>query len=388
MKILWICGLPDIVRREGCDRELSLTPTAAWSWVLGHLPPHKEWELHILCPVGGLYAPRVDFEYQGAYWHCFRRHRFEMLLFWIRFYFQIKNFVKGLHPQVVHGWGGETGCGWLSTLLTKHAIVSVQGLLRLLNALLKDVGQGTRWSFSSMIRMHIEKLSFRRAEVCLVESEASRQSLMAYYNRDSILIHHPLRKEFIEFDLNNRVALSEKPIKIVFVGTLSEHKGALDAVNAFSRIAKKDSEFVIIGDGPLRGKLENSIVEKGLLGRVRLLGAINVGDVVSEFADAQFFLLPSYGDTGPTALKEALSCGLYPICYDNSGPQDLISHYGCGSLCGTGDIEGLANELNKCIINIKECMNEGIAGANRVRSELSLESVWNELRAIYSKVAR
>ena len=388
MKILWICGLPDIVRLEGCGRVLSSTPTAAWSWVLGHLPPHKDWELHILCPVGGLYAPRVDFVYQGACWHCFRRHRFEMLLFWMRFYFQIKKFVKGLKPEVVHGWGGETGCGWIATLCTKHAIVSVQGLLRLFKKLLEEAGCRSQRSSSSMIRMLIEKLTYRRAEVCLVESEASKQGLMEFYGQDSTLVHHPLRKEFIEFDLNRRVALSEKSIKIVFVGTLSERKGALDALNAFSRIAKKDMEFVMIGDGPLKGKLESSVVENGLLGRVRLLGAINVGDVVSEFADAQFFLLPSYGDTGPTALKEALSCGLYPICYDNSGPRDLIAHYSCGSLCRTGDIECLANELNKCIINMKECLNEGLAVANRVRSELSLEAVWNELRTIYKKVAR
>lgn len=388
MRILWICGLPDIVRREGSDRVLSPTPTAAWSWVLGHLPPEKDCELHILCPVGGLYAPRVDFEFQGAYWHCFRRHRFEMPLFWIRFYFQIRKFVKEVHPDVVHGWGGETGCGWLATLFTKHAIVSVQGLLRLFKTLLDDAGCRSQWSFSSMIRMLIEKLTYRRAAACLVESEASRQGLMEYYGQDSTLVHHPLRKEFIEFDLNRRVTLPEKPVKIVFVGTLSERKGALDALNAFLRVAEKDSEFVMIGEGPLRGKLESSIIENGLVGRVRLLGAINVVDVVSEFTDAQFFLLPSYGDTGPTALKEALSCGLYPICYDNSGPRDLISHYGCGRLCLTGDIDCLANELNKCITDMKECVSEGVAVANRVRSELSSATVWNELRAIYKKVAR
>ena len=388
MRILWICGLPDIVRCEGFSKVLSPTPTAAWSWVLGHLPPPKDVELHVLCPVGGLCAARVDFDYLGVHWHCFSRHRFEMPLFWMRFYFQIRKFVKDLHPEVVHGWGGETGCGWIATLCTKHAIVSVQGLLRLFKKLLEEAGCRSQWSSSSMIRMLIEKLTYRRAEVCLVESEASKQGLMEFYGQDSTLVHHPLRKEFIEFDLNRRVALSEKSIKIVFVGTLSERKGALDALNAFSRIAKKDMEFVMIGDGPLKGKLESFVVENGLVGRVRLLGTIGVGDLVSEFAEAQFFLLPSYGDTGPTALKEALSCGLYPICYDNSGPRDLISHYDCGKLCLTGNIECLTTELNKCIANMKECVCEGIAAANRVRLELSSIAVWNELRTVYKKVTR
>ena len=64
----------------------------------------------------------------------------------------------------------------------------------------------------------------------------------------------------------------------------------------------------------------------------------------------------------------------------------LISHYGCGSLCQTGNIEHLVAELNRCIADAKECVNKGIRVANRVRAELSLASVWNELRRNYNKL--
>ena len=129
MKVLWICGLPDDVRLNAIPSELTAVKGAAWSWILGHLPPPKDIELHILCPVRGLLEKRVDFEYLDAHWHCFRQKRFELSFFWLRFYFSIRAFVKQLSPNIIHGWGGETGCGWVATLLSKKAIVSVQGLL-------------------------------------------------------------------------------------------------------------------------------------------------------------------------------------------------------------------------------------------------------------------
>ena len=93
MKVLWICGLPNEVRLNGFKECLSPVPTAAWSWILGHLPPPNEVELHILCPVRGLIELEVHFDYQGAHWHCFRQKRFEQAFFWFRFIWTIRSLV-------------------------------------------------------------------------------------------------------------------------------------------------------------------------------------------------------------------------------------------------------------------------------------------------------
>lgn len=386
MKILWICGLPNAVRLAACDRELSPTPTAAWSWVLGHLPPPNGVELHIICPVGGLCAPRVDFECKGAKWHCFKRHRFELPLLWMRFYWQITSFVKELNPDVVHGWGGETGCGWIATLLSPKAVVSVQGLLILFNQLLSEGGVRSKFSVSSWVQGLIEKATYRRAAICLTESEASKCGLMKYYGRESVLVHHPLREEFLISPISSDPISIEGAVKIVFVGSLTDRKGAVDALRAFFEVSDLNVCLSVIGEGPLRQQLEFEIEENGLVGKVELLGTLSVEKILEVFKDSQLFLLPSYGDTGPTALKEALASGLYPICYDNSGPRDLISHYCCGSLCATGNVRQLAATLRMCIVDVGCCRRRAIPVAEKVRDELSRQSVWNELVEVYRNV--
>lgn len=383
--VVWICGLPNDVRLNACDKVLTPVPTAAWSWILGHLPPPDAVELHIICPVGGLYEKRVDFDYKGAHWHCFRRHRFELPLLWVRFYLQIKGFVRRLSPDIIHGWGGETGCGRVATLLSKRAMVSVQGLLLLYWQLSKvESGVYYKPSVKTKLSWKVEKLTYNRAAKLLVESMASLRGLKEYYGLDGELLCHPLRKEFLLSDLSRRESVAERHPKFVFVGSLVARKGAIDAVQAFAYAKIPSSSLVMIGDGCDKDKVVNLIKENGMDLQVQMRASLPPKEIVSEFSDAQFFLLPSYGDTGPTALKEALACGLYPICYDNSGPKDLIAHYGCGRLVETSDVEGLACAIKECSDRMEEYVNNGLKAASKVRNELSRENVWRELTRIYN----
>ena len=385
MKVLWVCGLPEAVRCKAVDRILTDVVGAAWSWVLGHLPPPSDVELHVICPVLGLHMPQISFEYMGVQWHCFRQKRFEIVFLWMRFWFKIRSFVKSLNPDVVHGWGGETGCGWLATWLSTRAIVSVQGLLKWFWHLSDVRDKKAKKSLRTRLSWFCEWGTYKRARVLLVESDASRHGLKTYYGQDGIYVPHPLREEFLKCDLCNRFSLTHKhPIRFVYVGNIDQRKGAMDAVRAFFDLGSQETQLIMIGDGGDRHMIESFVSRKQLEDRVKLCGIVSVHEIVQEFANAQFFLLPSYADTGPTALKEALACGLYPICYDNSGPQSLISHYGCGTLVETANIRQLSAAMDKCIADVDECIKAASTAAMKVRQELSRENVWSMLRQVYT----
>ena len=386
MKVLWICGLPNVVRLKATNRVLSDTPTAAWSWILGHLPPPRDVELHIVCPVGGLVESRVDFDYGGAHWHCFRRERFELFFLWRRFACKIRSFVHKLAPDVIHGWGGETGCGLVATYLTKKAVVSVQGLLLMLFwQWFKLKSERPKINFKTRIMWLCEKSTYRRANILLVESAASQAGLKKHYGYDSVIIPHPLRREFLEADLSIRDRLVLAPIKFLYLGSLIARKGAIDALKAFAMLSRDESKLVMIGEGEDRSVIEDIISQTRLTDRVELCGTLSADEITKEFLSAQFFLLPSYGDTGPTALKEALASGLYPICYRNSGPEDLIMHYGCGELVSTGDIVALSETMNRCASAVSDCVRHSFLVSSGVRSELSPNVIWSQLKKIYAK---
>ena len=169
--------------------------TAAWSWVLGHLPPPPDIELNIICPVLGQTEARIDFVWKGVSWHCLRQDRNEQAIFWRRMYRKMKTVVDEIRPDVIHGWGGETGCGYLATLLTPNAVVSVQGLLSLLQykRMVPDKNHAIKSMFRSWINRLIERRTYSRARLLLTESDYSHDSLKEYYHRESYVVWHPLR---------------------------------------------------------------------------------------------------------------------------------------------------------------------------------------------------
>lgn len=380
MRVLWICGLPNEVRMNGWRQRLSEQPTPAWSWVLGHLPPEGV-ELHILCPVVGLVESRIDFVYLGAHWHCFRRRKFLQLPSYIRHMIACRRFVKKLRPDIIHGWGGETGFGFYATLLTNRAVVSVQGLLLLLyNSLSWQFKmQMTTWYGRYMVWR--ERLSYQRAMLLLVESNTSGVALQKYYQKRGVVVPQPLRAVFYQGRSNSR---DDVPT-FLYVGALTARKGVLDVVNAFVHVYDKSAQLIMIGDGEARDEVESLILERGLSSRITMKHNCAAEELFELMTRAHFFTLPSYVDTGPNALKEALASGLFPICYDNSGPHEYITRY-CGYLCETGNVVAYAELMNKALANREGCLRISAEASIRIKKDLSKTMVWAKLRELYKEV--
>mgnify|MGYP004643654449 CR=1 FL=1 len=382
MRVLWICGLPNEVRLNGWRQCLSEQPTPAWSWIMGHLPPEGV-ELHIMCPVVGLIAPRVDFEYAGVHWHCFRRKRFVHIISYIRFMIVVRMFVRKLRPAVVHGWGGETGFGYFATCCTRRAVVSVQGLLLYFKDLSGEFARRMKQLYGRYLVAR-EKMSYRRAFARTTESDTSARALKKYYGETSVVIPHPLRSEFYQ---EAREELRSATPTFIFVGTLYARKGPLDLIKAFSLVRNKDARLIIIGDGGERQRVVDMIAEGNLADRVELKLSCTAEQIVNLMQRAHVFVLPSYGDTGPTALKEALACGLFPICYANSGPYEYISRY-CGYLCRTGNVQELGMLMDKAISNLETCQREAGLSALKIKGDLSKSAIWGKLRKLYEEVVK
>src|SRR5262249_12959284 len=103
--------------------------------------------------------------------------------------------------------------------------------------------------------------------------------------------------------------------------------------------------------------------------------------------NSSVLLLPTRVDTGPTALKEALTMGLWPVCYDNSGPGEYVRKYGFGSLAIDQDLNSLCSELKDCLIN-EPCRDESKRSAlTRItRQDYSPKKAWQKLIELYQTV--
>jgi glycosyltransferase involved in cell wall biosynthesis len=73
--------------------------------------------------------------------------------------------------------------------------------------------------------------------------------------------------------------------------------------------AMPDRTFVLVGEGPLRQAIQLECVA-GAISNIRFTGSLTPWDVAAELRSSKIFLSTSFSEGTPTALLEAMACGL------------------------------------------------------------------------------
>jgi len=134
--------------------------------------------------------------------------------------------------------------------------------------------------------------------------------------------------------------------RLVLVARLVEQKGVDILIDAFARVADRlpDWRLDLVGDGPLRERLEAQARRAGIAERVSFHG--HQADPFPFLYAASVFVLPSRFEGMPNAMLEAMGVGLAIIVSDASpGPLELIRHGETGLVFPTGDAGALADAI-------------------------------------------
>ena len=142
----------------------------------------------------------------------------------------------------------------------------------------------------------------------------------------------------------------------------------------------------MLGSGPLANEARKFVRAHGLEDRVRFGKGLQAEELLALMRRCDSFILPSYGDTGPTSLKEAMSQGLYPICYDNTGPKEHIERYSFGRLCATGKWRELTEAMEYVLAHRSELRTRGREAAKAIKRDLSPEHIWPRILAAYGEM--
>lgn len=136
----------------------------------------------------------------------------------------------------------------------------------------------------------------------------------------------------------------------VAAGHLRANKGFDRLVATWAIVAQEhpDWELRIYGSGPQEQSLRARIADRGLDGKVRLMGYST--RLREEMAQASLFVMSSRKEAYGMVVVEAMSCGLPVVSFDKaSGPASIIEHGVDGFLVPAGDLEALATRISGLI---------------------------------------
>jgi len=187
-------------------------------------------------------------------------------------------------------------------------------------------------------------------------------------------------------EIRQEWGIAPDAIVIGFVGRLAPQKAPWVLVDAFQRVFAEypAALLVMVGDGPLKGKLLEMIQQKGLLGRVLLPGFMEGRRAMRGF-DA--FALASEYESFGYVLVEAMAEGL-PIVTTKVGiAEEILTEGENGFLVPTGDVEAFARAFDRLISDV--ALRRRMGEANRVRVQrFSLDTMVEAILRIYEEVAK
>jgi glycosyltransferase involved in cell wall biosynthesis len=111
------------------------------------------------------------------------------------------------------------------------------------------------------------------------------------------------------------------------------------------RSSVQNPHLLIIGGGPLRGKLERMAKELGIADRVHFLGNRPHGEVALWMNAADVLCLTSRSEGMPNVVAEALASGLPVVATDVGACREMLEGEPAARVCRSEDVEGLAGAV-------------------------------------------
>ena len=154
----------------------------------------------------------------------------------------------------------------------------------------------------------------------------------------------------VQFSYSVRDA-EKSTVELLCIGRLSSAKGQVLLVQACARLRDEGLNFslTLVGDGPDRTRIEQSIAQLQLGDCIHLTGALNQVAVKAHFLRADIFVLPSLAEGIPVVLMEAMSSGVPCVSTPVNGIPELIEHDKTGLLATPGDVDSLTFQLRRLI---------------------------------------
>ena len=195
------------------------------------------------------------------------------------------------------------------------------------------------------------------------------------------------------FESRDRNVEPESRLVILHVARLVEKKGTAYLLDAFAKIAAHHprAELVVIGTGPLGGRLQQRAAKLGIGARVRWLGAQPHAAVREWLQRTAVLCLPSCtaanGDSEGLGivLLEAAASGVPVVATRHGGIPEAVEDGSTGYLVPERDAASLGAALDALLAGESLRARMGQEARRLVRERFDLHSQTDRLEELYSE---
>jgi glycosyltransferase involved in cell wall biosynthesis len=228
-----------------------------------------------------------------------------------------------------------------------------------------------------MLAWHRQLKTYQELVDCSVAAtEFSRGKFVAAgFDADKIVV----KPNFVDQDPGPRKQPGDYA---VFAGRLSPEKGVTTLLDAWEHV-HRDCTLKIVGDGPLRARLEVQAKERGLA-NVTFCGRLSREESIATVKGARFQITPSLWYEGfPMVIVEAFACGVPVLCSRLGGMQEIVADAETGLHFNPGDAQDLVRKVEWAWNHPEELVAMGRAARRKYETDYTAEKNYSLLMKIY-----
>jgi 1,2-diacylglycerol 3-alpha-glucosyltransferase len=187
--------------------------------------------------------------------------------------------------------------------------------------------------------------------------------------------------------LQNHFGVPEATKVLLWVGRLNQEKRPLLAYDLFRDLCRRRDDvcLVMVGDGALRGELEERRQRDGLEGRLFLTGLVNYQQMAAVYNSADLWISTSQSEVHPMVALEAIACGLPTVAWRDPALDGVIDDGGNGFLVNSN--HKFISRLTQ-ILDDSDLYQQMHRAALVKRQEYSIETTAERVARLYEQVVK
>ncbi len=178
---------------------------------------------------------------------------------------------------------------------------------------------------------------------------------------------------------------SDEPV-MLSVGRIERNKGYHVLIDALQRLTARRWRWVLVGDGPFRGVLDQLIDARRLRDRCMLTGRLPDNELRAWYETATFFVHPTLYEGSSLVTLEAMAHRLAVVASRAGGLPDKVEPGVSGWLVNPGDADNLAQAIGEALDARDRLASMGQAGARIVRAGFVWPAIIDRQLTLYGEL--
>jgi len=290
----------------------------------------------------------------------------------------VRKIVKDISPDILHAHY-VTSYGLAGALASKHPfVITVWGSDVL-------VTPEQSWIYRPLVGFALKQADL----VTTTAPNATQHIIARKYAAATKIVTFPFGVDTDVFNPSIRNRKHRDGSSLIISTRYFDHGSDLDIfIMAIQKVIRHypNTRFLLVGDGPLRTKLEKLADRLKIKNYVEIRGEISHWQMPALLGEADIYISTYPSDTNHVSLNEAMACGAFPVVTDIPANRAWIRQGENGLLFPCKDADNLANAIVEALQKPEWRQSVMAENWNIVRTKASWSNSMAEMERHYRRL--